>query len=308
VYTKIKSGLKKIPILNTFGLKIFRAIKYPLTELNYTYSAQFNRKKGINIGGRNPDLVVSLTTIPSRVSRVHLAIESLLRQSLKPDQLILWLSETDSKSAKEDLDTINPNFINQIDRGLVIKFVRDIGPYTSTINALRNFPNSIIITADDDVYYARRWLQDLYNSYQKSPEYIHCHLARMMKKKTEYEIELYSKWSRGYDYFEGPSYNIFPFTVGGCLFPPGSLSDEVLNEDIFLNLCPSQDDLWFKAMALLKGTNCKKVKPFSMGFPQIRGTQKETLYQHNVLEGGNDKAIKAVFDHYDLYRSLKFYT
>ena len=196
--------------------------------------------------------------------------------------------------------------VNQIKRGLEIRYTKDIGPYTSTINSLINFRNDLIVTADDDVIYSNVWLEDLYHSFLTAPEHIHCHLARMMKKDSSNKVAPYAKWSKGYEYFEGPSPNIFPFTVGGCLFPPNIFSDEVFNAKVFLKLCPYQDDLWFKAMALLNNINCTKVRPFSIGFPQIRNTQQESLFQYNVLEGGNDRAVKAVFDHYDLYDRLEF--
>src|SRR5690625_6231368 len=38
-------------------------------------------------------IIVSLTSIPSRLSTVHLTIRSLLAQSHKPQRIVLWLNE-----------------------------------------------------------------------------------------------------------------------------------------------------------------------------------------------------------------------
>ncbi|MBT4839637.1 MAG: zinc-binding alcohol dehydrogenase, partial [Flavobacteriaceae bacterium] len=36
------------------------------------------------------DVVVSLTTIPSRVHSIHLVIRSLLKQTVRPTKIVLW--------------------------------------------------------------------------------------------------------------------------------------------------------------------------------------------------------------------------
>lgn len=38
-------------------------------------------------------IVVSLTSFPARIKKVHIVIESLLNQTIKPDKIILWLSK-----------------------------------------------------------------------------------------------------------------------------------------------------------------------------------------------------------------------
>ena len=37
-------------------------------------------------------IVVSLTTYPARIGTVNQVVESIMRQSLPPDQIVLWLS------------------------------------------------------------------------------------------------------------------------------------------------------------------------------------------------------------------------
>ena len=51
-----------------------------------------------------------------------------------------------------------------IKNGLEIRFVKDIGSYTKAIYAFKEFSESIIVTADDDIFYPKDWLKKLYLS------------------------------------------------------------------------------------------------------------------------------------------------
>ena len=53
---------------------------------------------GITKKKRGREVILSLTTIPDRITKTWITIESLLRQSCKPDQIILWLAEDESVS------------------------------------------------------------------------------------------------------------------------------------------------------------------------------------------------------------------
>ena len=61
--------------------------------LDHAVSAAFSSRCGLNTQPRPTELIVSLTTIPERIGNVHLGIDCLLCQSLRPDRVILWLNE-----------------------------------------------------------------------------------------------------------------------------------------------------------------------------------------------------------------------
>ncbi len=41
---------------------------------------------------------------------------------------------------------------------------------------IEKYPNAIIVTADDDLYYKKHWLKELYELYVSKPGYVHCHI------------------------------------------------------------------------------------------------------------------------------------
>jgi hypothetical protein len=272
-----------------------REVNYAALENYYRCNALFSKRIGVTQSKRNPPLIVSLTTIPERMHKVHLCIESLLRQSCKPDYLMLWVSISEDKVPKR-LDRLKK-------RGLQIKFCKDIRSHRKIFYTLKENPQSIIVTADDDVFYPKNWLKQLYDAYLKEPQYIHCHRAHLMIKNSDGKLKQYREWLRLSPGIQGPSLLLFPTGVGGVLYPPHSLHEEALNEDVFIRLTPYCDDTWQKAMSLLNGTQCKKVSPFFSYYIQIRGVSKKSLMKI-TSDGKKDEQIRAVFEYYNLYNII----
>ncbi len=189
-------------------------------------------------------LVVSLTTTSDRVGRAHVALESLLRQSLKPDVLILWLSESDP-ILKPTSDRM-ANLMRLSKRGLSVKWTQDVGPHTKLLPALREYPKEVIVTADDDVVYPRSWLEKLYLTHLGYPSCIVCYRGWTMSCDPDGNLLPYTEWPEHTG--RGPSLSLFPTGRDGVLYPPLSLSREVHDETAMRELAPTADDIWFKVM------------------------------------------------------------
>jgi hypothetical protein len=224
-----------------------------------------------------------------------------MRQSLKPDKIILWLSEKEIKSCSI------PSSLKRLQkRGLEVRFVKEnLRSYKKIIYSLREYPDANIVTIDDDVYYPRYFLEKIYN---KKKHYSGCivgYRCKYINKKNEYEVGPYLSWPH-VKKSEVASLGIFPTGNGGILYPPNSLNNEVFNKNIFLKLCPYGDDIWLKAMSLLQRTKVVQVFDEPKDFITIKDTQKEAL--HLINNSGpklNDKQIKKVFDFYNLYKYLE---
>jgi len=285
---------------NNSLISLLGTIKYyVLIESYYRCLAFFGTRSGVIDAKRNPPLIISLTSIPERYNKVHLCIEALLRQSIKPDHLILWLSDTATK--------IPSSLQNLTKRGLEIRSCKDIRSFKKIIYTLKEFPNALIVTADDDIFYPSTWLEELFSAYQKEPGLIHCHRAHLITKNSDGTIKKYKEWKYCADGIEGPSHLLFPTGEGGVLYAPGMLNIEVTNEKLFTRLCPTADDVWLKAMSLLNNYSCKKISPQKTSFTQIKGTQTKALWKENTAEGAvkNDNQIKLVFEYFNLNEKIK---
>ena len=85
---------------------------------------------------------------------------------------------------------------------------------------------------------------------------------------------------------------------GGVLYPPDCFCDEVFNEKAFTNILPSQDDIWFWAMAVLSGKKIKVVKAYSMQIQNVEGSQKFGLCKINNKNSNGKNSFKIIVQKY----------
>ncbi len=266
---------------------IFKYRFHVLPYINPFIYDEINRMgnyQGINTEiSREIPIIVSLTSYRERFSDLQITLYSLLNQSLKPDRIILWLDEE-----TEDLSHLPYEISRFIKNGLEIRFVKDIKSYTKIIYAFQEFPNSIIVTADDDIFYRKNWLKKLYMSYIASPNDIHVHRAHRVKIKNN-SLLPYENWEKQIN-DESARYDNFLTGVGGVLYPPKCFSKEVLRKDIFLKYAPNADDIWLWIMALTHGRRIRVVKNHYKILSTadiIRHIRGRNLFNLNK-NGGND--------------------
>lgn len=92
------------------------------------------------------DIVVCLTTIPSRIERIHLTLKSLLAQSMSPDHIRLHLPR---QSRREGVSYDVPGWLREIP-SLRIVPCEDEGPATKLLPALTLPSRQRILVVDDD--------------------------------------------------------------------------------------------------------------------------------------------------------------
>ena len=255
---------------------------------------------GLSEEKRTPEVIVSLTSFPQRMYDIHFCLYSLLNQSLKPDRLILWLAEEEFPNKEKDIPNTVLSFL---EKGLEIKWCKNIKSYKKLIPALKEYPDAITVTADDDIYYPVDWLEKLYQSYQKNPEYIHCHRAHKILFDSNKKILPYKMWEHE-TYNQQPDYINFFTGSGGVLYPQGCLNTDVLNEELFTKLAPNADDIWFWAMAVIQGTKIKVVEDNIKQLTYINPERElglngeTTLCSQNCGKGQNDIQLAQVLKHY----------
>lgn len=292
----IRPGLEH-PIMH----RVIRWISYGYV-IKYRLSHAFRRRSGVNTQPRSLKVLVSLTSYPARLPTVFLAIESLLNQTLKPDRIILWLSKTEVDAAD-----IPASLIKLQSRGLDIRFVdENIKSYKKLVYAVETFSDHHIVTFDDDMMCPKWFLQRLYHTHRQHPDCLVAYRGRVMSKSGDRQLRPYHQWpfcNSAQHNGSGPSYNIFPTSGGGTWYPPHSL-DARLSDRVFMTLCPTGDDIWFKAMSMLACTRAVIAQCNSVTFPtiHIRRSQAQTLWEHN--RRANDRQLKAVFDHFNLYHLI----
>lgn len=213
---------------------------------------------GINQCKREIPIVVSLTSDYEKFKDIPFTLNSLLNQELKPDRIILWLDKE-----KYNLIDLPYDITKYIKNGLEIRFVRDLGVYTKFIYAFKEFSESIIVTAEADIYYPADWLKKLYLSYISNQQDIHVHQACKVNLNLPCD-----KWEKNIN-DESAGFDNIMVIKGGVLFPPLCYSKEILREDIFLKEAKESDNIWLWIMALVNGKKIRLVKNHIKNFYYI---------------------------------------
>ncbi len=258
--------------------------------------AYFHKHKGINEKG---EVIISLTTFPARIDKVWITISTLLNQTLKPKRIILWLAEEQFPRREIELPK---KLIKLKNRGLEIRFCDDLRPHKKYYYTMKENPDNIVVTVDDDMLYPENMLEQLWEAHKRNPDTVVCQFAHRITLDENESIKPYQEWESCYGESTDPDIRILPVGCGGVLYPPHCLDERVFNKEHIKTLCPQMDDLWLKSMALLKGTKAAICNEGSQIYFDMTGTRKSGLQHVNAGLGPNqnknDEAMAAIVREY----------
>jgi hypothetical protein len=263
----------------------------PVSLFNQARLAWQSQKK-LEEGKEVIPVVVSLASIPSRLAIVHITIRSILDQSILPEQIILWLHQDLKNKIPDQLSKLTGNLFS-------IQFTTYSSSHRKLVEPIQQFPNKVIITCDDDMMYRKNWLSKLYKAHVEMPDYIIANQTRCISYNEKNELLPYINWNVDTGSCPNPR-TVLPIGAGGTLYPPHSLDNRVVNQELFLKLAPKADDLWFKAMSLLKETlSIKSIYPIQEPIP-IWGSQKVSLKKTNIKGDKNRTQWLALTEYFKL--------
>jgi hypothetical protein len=277
--------------IGQYILRKWSALRLRADMLWLTLRNHFGRS-AISVGGNGP--IVSLTTYGRRANTVYLVIESIARGSALPSRLILWLDD-------EAIYTNPPASLLRLKRrGLEIKLCKNYGPhskYYPYVESQSTF-TSPLVTADDDIIYPSNWIAGLLSAYDKFPQYVNCHRARVMVIKAG-SIAPYREWPLCES--TEASYQTIATGVSGVIYPTTLLEALKSAGNAFEVRCPKADDLWLHVQAIRSGFKVRQIKTKSVHFSIIPGTQENSLYAENCAQdNGNDRQLVVTYDPRDL--------
>lgn len=246
----------------------------------------------------NPRIIVSLTSFPAAIFYVEEVIKSILGGVMLPDKIVLYLNfeEFGQEQLPQGLLLLaekNPLFeIRNCDR--------NTRSYKKLVPALQDFPDDIIVTIDDDIRYHPKMLSRLVKMHRKAPTSIIAHRVRKIKLGAPYKKWRKYKW---YDFVFRRllfSHRALQTGAGGVLYPPHSLDEKMLDADLFMSLAPTQDDLWFWAAAVSKGTYVVPVPNGINALKEVGKPMELSLMSFNTRQGKdrNREAMERILGHY----------
>jgi hypothetical protein len=257
-----------------------------------------------NLVGHNfkdGDIVVSITSYGKRVhDALPYMLYSLLIQTILPKKIIVYL------------DYDNWSLVNlpwQLKRlqevGVDVRFCKDIRSYKKLIPALQDFPYNAILTLDDDMYYHKDYMMWMTNAYEKSDKKTVLGQWGYIPTKINGKYISYNEWP---DCKLGTKDDEKSF-IGCCgiCYPPHIYDDEIFKEELFMQLCPIADDIWFWAMQERLSIKRQYIDPWGNGYHVSVNRREDydrreqvTLTSQNLYGGKNNQQLANVVDYYKL--------
>lgn len=267
--------------------------------------ASVDRRKiqfGLNQSDKRMEkVVVSLTSFPLRFDKIHICLKSLLLQKVKPDRIIVYLGSDSSRDqfTKEMLDLERYGVEYRIDSE------RNLKAHKKYFYAMQDFPNDIIVTADDDLYYPSNWLSSLLKTYKKYPNAISARRVHLMRQK-DGSLLPYNMWKDQCRSVLEPSFSLLATGGSGKLYPPHCLNECTFDDKSFKELCFDADDIWLKCMEIVSGIPVVWAKNWEVDQLGVGSNEKGALSKQNVDCSHNDVCLKNVVNFYNISTSRFF--
>lgn len=237
-------------------------------------------------------LCITLTSYPPRFPDLSKTLRSLLDQNVPADAVQLWIAHNDLSALPDDVRALE-------NAGLQIRTCNDLRSYKKLIPAIKERPDCFYVTADDDVYYPPQWLAGLVSTAKEHPGDVIATRSHMAYRDEAGMLAPYATWELAASQTENRNDGrvLFPTGVGGILYPPGCFANEVLDQELFMKLCPKGDDIWFFWMARKAGKQHRRTQDHFdiIDWPD---SQDVALAAQNLYSDGNDRQIRAMETHF----------
>ncbi len=144
--------------------------RQPAREIRYELALMRHGLRDLDAGAaasERSDIIVGLTTIPSRLPFLVPTLKSLLLQNVPPGKILLHLPK---HSRREQVEYSVPEELQGLE---VIQVVRcaDWGPATKILPALlESDPDQRVVAVDDDRIYRPTLLEDLLEASERHPD------------------------------------------------------------------------------------------------------------------------------------------
>lgn len=108
-------------------------------------------------------IIVSLTSWPPRFNNLPTVLDSILGQTIRPDAIVLNISEEDDIPSN-----INEYIINN---KIEVHYVPNTKVYKKLIPTLLLYPDDCVISIDDDWVYPSNMIEDFVSIHEKYPDF-----------------------------------------------------------------------------------------------------------------------------------------
>ena len=176
-------------------------------------------------------IFVSLTTWKPRVGLLPLTLLTLISQSVRPEEICIWITQDDLAFVPSKLRDSCGNW------NVVFRICDDLGPHKKWFSTRVFGDDATVVLADDDIFYPPNWLQSLITEAQVAESYLshRCHEIGVRNGK----IIPYGQWQKESRKYGTSSFGLFATSGAGVVFKPKWIQEPFYDESLIRQLSPT---------------------------------------------------------------------
>ena len=247
-------------------------------------------------------VVVSLSTVPSRINNLRATIRSLLKQTRPPDEIILAVPEF---SIREKRAYVVPEYVLRLPRLRILRSEKDWGPATKFIPVVQeelagDRGDTVIMVVDDDRLYPRDALATYLHYSAQLTEAALCFRGAAMPPTLDWRDAIMTK---GNELREPRSVAVIT-GCGSYLIQPRFFDESLWDYSNAPRAAFYMDDIWISGWLARR-----KVKRYAVPTSMMMRSvwrQRRTLTLHDVPNGrqhNNNETIAFFRDSWDVFAS-----
>jgi hypothetical protein len=250
----------------------------------------------------NRRVIASLTTVPDRIDNLEPTIQSLLKQTRPPDEIVLAIPEF---SIREQRPYVVPEYVLRLPGVRILRCGKDWGPATKFIPVVQEElaagrGASLIMVVDDDRIYPRDALETYLYYCARLPDAALCFRGAAMPRSLDWRD---ARMIRARE-LRQPQVTAVMTGCGSYLIQPRFFNESLWNYSNAPNGAFYMDDIWISGW-LGRGGVKRYVVPASAMMRSV-WRQRRTLSLHDVPNGRqyhNNETIAFFSDTWDVFAS-----
>jgi len=250
----------------------------------------------------NRRVIASLTTVPDRINNLSPTIQSLLKQTRPPDEIVLAIPEF---SVREQRPYEVPKYISRLPRVRILHCRKDWGPATKFIPIVREElaagrGDTLIMVVDDDRVYPRDALETYLHYNKQLPDAALCFRGAAMPRNLDWRDARMIKASE----LRQPQPAAVITGCGSYLIQPRFFDESLWDYSQAPKGAFYMDDIWISG-CLTRRKVRRHVVPASAMMRSVR-RQRRTLSLHDVPDGrqyNNNETIAFFAAAWDVFAS-----
>src|SRR5947207_3869548 len=245
-------------------------------------------------------VIASLSTVPDRINNLRPTIQSLLKQTRPPDEIVLAIPEF---SVREHRPYVVPKYISRLPRVRVLHCAEDWGPATKFIGAIQDElaagrENSLIMVVDDDRLYPRDALETYLYYSEQLPNAALCFRGAAMPSTLDWDD---AKMIRASELREPRPVAVIT-GCGSYLIQPRFFDESLWDYSVAPQVAFHIDDIWISGWLSRRGVK-RYVVPASAMMQSVR-RQRRTVSLNKIpgRQKLNNETIAFFRDTWDVIR------